>query len=155
MTIISPLDDDARQAASEALQRALADLILLGLLAKQAHWNLVGPSFLTLHRQLDELADAAREQSDVIAERVVTIGGVPDGRAATVASSDRLPAVSSGPFNDRDVVKIFCDILAAVVATLRGAISVTADADPVSQDALIGAAAVFEKHYWMFQAELA
>jgi DNA-binding ferritin-like protein (oxidative damage protectant) len=43
-TIRSPLDEMARQATGEALQEALTDLIELGLLAKQAHWNLTGPA---------------------------------------------------------------------------------------------------------------
>ena len=39
-----------------ALDQTLTDLISFGLLAKQAHWNVVGPSFPRLHALLDQLA---------------------------------------------------------------------------------------------------
>ena len=38
-----------------ALDGALADLLDLSLLAKQAHWNVVGPRFSALHALFDDL----------------------------------------------------------------------------------------------------
>jgi starvation-inducible DNA-binding protein len=151
--IRSPLDEKARQSTGETLQRTLTDLIDLGLLAKQAHWNLTGPGFTSLHLQLDAVADTAREHSDMVAERAVTIGVNPDGRASTVSAMSRLPGLPEGYLGDRQVVQAFCDLLAVAVTGLREAVQLTGESDPVSQDVLIGATAAIEKHYWMFQAQ--
>jgi starvation-inducible DNA-binding protein len=153
MTTITPaLEADARTVVGEVLQDALSGLISLGLLAKQAHWNLTGPGFRNLHLQLDELADLARESSDAVAERAVTVGRPPDGRPATVALDRSLPDLDSGALPDRHVVVAFADILAAIIRRLRGHIAATAEPDPVTQDLLIGITAAMEKQAWMFRA---
>src|SRR4051794_6370472 len=89
--IPSPLDDQARDIAAAALQATLVDLVDLSLVAKQAHWNLVGRQFHDVHLHLDELVDTARKYSDQVAERTVAIGVPADGRAATVAEKSRVP----------------------------------------------------------------
>lgn len=149
----SPLDEAAKTATAAALNRVLADLIDLTLVGKQAHWTLVGPRFRTLHLQLDELVDAARTHSDDVAERVVTIGLTPDGRAATVAQDSALPEHPTGWVRDDDVVDYIVRALRAVIERLRAAIEETEKTDVVSQDLLIGITADLEKHLWMFQAE--
>src|SRR3954453_4814650 len=65
-----------RQAIGAALQSALVVLTDLALAGKHAHWNITGPHFLALHRQLDELVDAWREAADSVAERAVALGGI-------------------------------------------------------------------------------
>ena len=68
-----------REAIGAELQDILVELIDLSLLGKQAHWNLYGPNFRSLHLQLDELVDEWREASDEVAERAVALGHSPDG----------------------------------------------------------------------------
>src|SRR5215211_391917 len=43
--VTSTLSADAQKVTCEALQDAVVDLIDLSLLAKQAHWNLLGRNF--------------------------------------------------------------------------------------------------------------
>ena len=152
-TMKSPLDDAARETTGAALNATLADLIDLSLVGKQSHWNLVGRNFRSLHLQLDEVVDAARLFSDTVAERAVTIGVAPDGRAATVATASGLPAHVGGLVSDTDVVAYFVETLGVIIARLRERIEAVGDADVVSEDLLIGITADLEKHYWMFQAE--
>ncbi len=149
----SPLDDAAKEATAAALNRVLADLIDLSLVGKQAHWTLVGPRFRTLHLQLDEVVDAVRIHADDVAERVVTIGVAPDGRAATVAAESALPEHPTGWAKDTDVVDWFVGALGTAIGRLREAVAETEKHDVVSQDLLIGITAALEKHMWMFQAE--
>jgi len=149
----SALADDDKAVTGAALNRALVDLVDLSLVAKQAHWNLVGKGFRSLHLQLDEVVDAVRIFSDDVAERAVTIGVAPDGRAATVARESAVAEHPAGWIQDTDVVDYFVAALKAVIGRLREGIDVTADADVVSQDMLIGVTAALEKHLWMFQVE--
>jgi starvation-inducible DNA-binding protein len=149
----SPLSDADLKTVSEALQGALVDLVDLSLVAKQIHWNVVGPRFRTVHLQLDEVVDTARLHSDTVAERAATLGVSPDGRAATVAGSSGIGKVPDGWVKDTDAVGTLVDALGAVITRMRARVESTAEADPVSQDIFIDVTADLEKHHWMFQAE--
>lgn len=148
-----PLGDADKAATGTALNRVLADLIDLSLVGKQAHWTLVGRGFRSLHLQLDEVVDAVRIHADDVAERAVTIGVTPDGRAATVAAESALPEHPTGWAQDTDVVDYFVKALGTTIGRLRDAIAETEKTDVISQDLLIGITAALEKHLWMFQAE--
>jgi starvation-inducible DNA-binding protein len=151
--ISSPLSDEARKVTGDALQGAVVDLIDLSLQAKQAHWNLVGPHFRSLHLQLDEVVDIARRHTDTLAERAIAIGVNPDGRAETVAKSVHSDQVPDGYIKDRDVVAAFVALLGRTAERLRVRIVETAEPDPVTQDLLIAAAQDVEQQHWMFQAQ--
>jgi starvation-inducible DNA-binding protein len=151
--IAHPLEDTRRTATAAVLQQTLVDLLDLGLLAKQAHWNTIGPDFRSIHEQLDELACLARDSADTVAERTMTLGVNPDGRAATVSRQSRLSALPPGYLADCRAVELIVDILLTVVDGLRNAVAETESTDPVSQDLLIGITAAVERQYWMFQAQ--
>lgn len=152
-TISSPLNDSDLKITGEALQGALVDMIDLSLLAKQAHWTVVGKRFRSLHLQLDETVTLARTWMDEFAERASAIGYVPDGRARTVAELSPLPTVEPRWTDDETVVQSFVAIYAAVISRMRDRIRDTEPTDPVTQDMFIGATAQLEKAAWMFQAE--
>lgn len=136
----------------DVLQQALVDLIDLSLLAKQVHWNISGSRFLQLHHQLDDLAAAAREHVDNIAERAAATGAQPDGRSATIAASSRLPHLKSGMLRDDAAIELFEEVLSAAATGLREAIKATAD-DPISQDLLIAAGHTVELQGWLLRSQ--
>ncbi|NUS74228.1 MAG: DNA starvation/stationary phase protection protein [Corynebacteriales bacterium] len=152
-TISSPLDAKARDTVGGALQGSLAELIDISLQAKQAHWNIIGPNFRSLHLQLDELVAVTREHADVLAERAIAIGVNPDGRAATVAANTKTPQLHDGYIKDAEVVTAIVALLAAVIDRFRQRIKDTDKPDMVTQDLLISAAQDLEKQHWMFQAQ--
>lgn len=151
----SPLSETDLKSVGEALQGALVDLVDLSLVAKQVHWNVVGPRFRSVHLQLDEVVDTARQHSDTVAERASAVGVNPDGRSATIAKTTAIDSVPEGWVKDVDAVRTLVDALGIVIGRMRERIEVTADPDPVSQDILIALTADLEKHAWMFQAESA
>jgi starvation-inducible DNA-binding protein len=151
--IKSPLDESARGTVGKALQGALVDLIDLSLQGKQAHWNLIGHHFRSIHLQLDEVVASARLHSDTVAERAVTLGLNPDGRARTVAETSGLGSLDAGYLQDDKVIAAFVERLGSAVARMRERVEVTEKPDPVTQDILIAVTADLEKHYWMFQAQ--
>ncbi|MGW5076464.1 Dps family protein [Rhodococcus sp. NPDC004095] len=150
--IASTLDAGQQRIAGEALQGTVVDLIDLSLVAKQAHWNVVGRNFLSVHPSLDELVTAARDFTDAAAERATAIGVSPDGRAATVAADAGTTGFGAGWTSDSDVVDAIVANLAAVIERLRERIETTEKADPVTQDLLIGITAKLEQLHWMWQA---
>ncbi|WP_226438525.1 Dps family protein [Rhodococcus yananensis] len=153
--ITSALSTENQKIAGDALQAVLVDLVDLSLIGKQAHWNVVGSQFRSIHLDLDELVTTASDFTDQVAERLTAIGVSPDGRAATVASDSGTKGFGSGWSKDDEVVASIVGNLAAVIARLRERIEVTADADPVTQDLLIGQTARLEQLHWMWQAQLA
>ncbi|CAM5226443.1 DNA starvation/stationary phase protection protein OS=Streptomyces alboniger OX=132473 GN=CP975_26555 PE=3 SV=1 [Streptomyces alboniger] len=154
MTVVkSTIPESARQVVGDALQSTLVDLVGLSLIGKQAHWNLVGPRFRSIHLQLDEVVTAAREFSDTVAERAAALGLPPDGRPETIASAFTLPSPKDGWVRDTDVVQVLVEALEAAIGRLRERIEATDKADPVSQDLLITITAELEKQRWMFDAE--
>lgn len=152
-TITGPLSGEARNTVAEALQGALVDLIDLSLVAKQAHWNLIGSHFRPIHLQLDELTDLARQHMDTIAERAVSVGVNPDGRSATVARSTKLSQPDGGWIEDGKVVATITDTLDGISKRMYERIRAVDEPDPVTQDLLIAVAQDIDKQHWMFQAQ--
>ena len=135
------------------LQEVLVDLIDLGLLSKQAHWNVYGPNFRSVHLELDDVVEQLLEWQDEVAERISALGGNPDGRASTVEENSRVAPLDAGPLKDADVVKAMKDRLTA----LSQAISLRfedLDDDLPSQDVLIGIVAGLDKAAWFFRAQI-
>ncbi|SEG61396.1 starvation-inducible DNA-binding protein [Thermomonospora echinospora] len=150
----SPIkDESALRTTGDALQGGLVDLIDLSLVAKQAHWNLIGPRFRSVHLQLDEVVALAREYMDQIAERAVAIGVNPDGRVRTVADNTKIRQPDSGYISDDKVVATLTDTLAQIIARFRERIEATEETDPVTQDLFITLTAGLEKQHWMFEVQ--
>ncbi|MES4892527.1 DNA starvation/stationary phase protection protein [Streptomyces sp. NPDC096012] len=154
MSVIkSTLPAEALGVTGTALQDTLIDLLGLSLVGKQAHWNIVGPRFRSIHLQLDEVVDTARTHSDTVAERAAALGVPPDGRPETIAAAFALPGTKDGWLRDTEVVELMVSALETAVGRLRERIEATEKADPVTQDLFISITADLEKQRWMFEAE--
>lgn len=150
--IHGPLSADAQKIATTALQHCLVDLVDLSLAAKQVHWNIVGPHFRSIHLQLDELVAAARTHSDVIAERLVAIGGHADGRAETIVAERSGDPLPDGAIRDLEGAAMIVRLLSASVHQMREQMHATEEADPTTQDLLNEMLHDLEKQLWMFEA---
>lgn len=150
--IKSPLPEHVQKIAGEALQGTLVDLVDLSLIAKQVHWTIVGRNFRSIHLQLDDVVDTARQYTDVAAERAAAIGVLPDGRVDALRTHSQVPQPPVEWIQAEDAISFFVDVFDQMVARMRQRIDKTAD-DQVTQDLLIEITAALEKHYWMWQAE--
>src|SRR6202142_3022084 len=72
------------------LNQRLADAVDLQMQMKQAHWNVKGPHFIGLHELFDQVDEAIESYVDMIAERIVQLGGIAEGTARVAASRSRL-----------------------------------------------------------------
>jgi starvation-inducible DNA-binding protein len=147
------LRHEEREAIGAELQSVLVILIDLSLLGKQAHWNIVGRNFRSLHLQLDELIDAWRLAADAVAERAVALGYQPDGRAATVAARSELGSLPEGQLLDGDVVVAFTALLTDAVGAIRARMDRLEDVDAVTADILHGVVAGLEENLWMVRVQ--
>lgn len=94
------LPEKTRIEIAALLQARLADSIVLMMNAKQAHWNVKGPHFFTLHELFDKVYTDTGVYVDTIAERIVQLGGVAEGTVCAAAKATGMPEypmdVSSG-----------------------------------------------------------
>ncbi|HEY3471756.1 MAG TPA: DNA starvation/stationary phase protection protein [Amycolatopsis sp.] len=153
--IKSPLSEADKEITGNALQATLVDLVDLSLIAKQAHWNVVGANFRSAHLQLDELVNTARQYVDEVAERANAIGISPNGKAKTVVESSGVPEYPDNWQSVESTVAAIVDILAALIERLRQRIDETDKSDLVTQDLLIEITRALEEAHWMWQAQQA
>jgi starvation-inducible DNA-binding protein len=84
------LPKDARVEVIGIANQRLADIIDLQTQLKQAHWNVKGPHFIGLHELFDKIAEGVESYVDMIAERIVQLGGIAQGTVRVAASRSRL-----------------------------------------------------------------
>ena len=148
---VAALSVDQRLAVAGTLQEVLADTIDLGLQAKQLHWNLRGPMFHGLHLLLDDLAAAAAEAGDTLAERCLALGVAADGRISALAGT-HLPPPPAGRISDQDAADLAVARLHVYSEVARSRLGDLGLRDPVSQDLVNGILMRMEKLLWMFEA---
>jgi starvation-inducible DNA-binding protein len=153
--ITSPLTDGDRDAVGTVLQATLVDLVDLSLIGKQAHWNVIGKNFRSVHLQLDELVTTARNAADQVAERAAALGVTPNGTAKTIAASSGVPEIETGWLKEEQVVTAITAALGKLIARMRTRIDETDKPDLVTQDLLIGITQELEQAHWMWQAQSA
>ncbi|MFE9744002.1 Dps family protein [Saccharothrix saharensis] len=153
--ITSPLSDADKASVGAVLQATLVDLVDLSLVAKQAHWNVVGKNFRSVHLQLDELVTTARTYTDEVAERAAALGISPDGKAKTVAAGSSVPDFPGGWLKEDQVVTAVVTALGELIGRLRDRIDETDKSDLVTQDLLIEITKNLEQAHWMWQAQQA
>jgi starvation-inducible DNA-binding protein len=84
------LPRNTRAELNEIINQRLADIIDLQMQLKQAHWNVKGPHFIGLHELFDKIAEEVESYVDMIAERIVQLGGIAQGTVRVAASRSRL-----------------------------------------------------------------
>ena len=79
-----------RVELNSLMNQRLADAVDLQMQMKQAHWSVKGPHFIGLHELFDKVNEAVASYVDLIAERVVQLGGIAEGTVRAAAQRSRL-----------------------------------------------------------------
>jgi starvation-inducible DNA-binding protein len=149
----NPMPAETRERVVALLNDRLADCVDLQSQCKQAHWNVKGPQFIALHELFDDAYDAIGEYVDIIAERIVQLGGIAEGtvRAAAERSSlDEYPLVLS---SGEEHVAALSDVLGRFSATAREGIAALERLDdPQSVDILTEVSRGVDKWLWFVEA---
>jgi starvation-inducible DNA-binding protein len=132
------------------LQHSLVELIDLGLHAKQAHWNVVGPDFRSLHAQFDEIADMARLNADKVAERLAALQVSPDGTLAAVCESPLEP-FPLGWLDGPAAVQAILERLDHLSRTNLLRIKEISGIDPVAETILVDLERQLDEAAWMLR----
>jgi starvation-inducible DNA-binding protein len=151
-TSLQTVPDTARLVAASAMHELLPKLVALTLNAKQAHWNVTGPAFLSHYGLTDKLADDTRVWADLVAERAVALGFRVDARPGTVAAvSGRFPA---GRLSDHEAVAELITHIDDVADSARASLPELAQADSVAHNVSAAVVGGLEKYRWMLRSQV-
>jgi starvation-inducible DNA-binding protein len=149
------LPDTVRVAMIALLNQQLADGLDLGMQAKQAHWNVKGPQFISLHELFDKVAEELDKFADDIAERSVELGGVAHGAIQVVINHSRLAPYPLNISSGREHVVAMSQALATFGASTRIAIDAAGKAgDADTADLLTGVSRGVDKMLWFVEAHV-
>jgi starvation-inducible DNA-binding protein len=151
VTTVQTVPDTSRLIAASAMHDLLPKLVALTLNAKQAHWNVTGPTFLPLHALTDIRGADTRVWADRVAERAVALGFVVDARPGTVAAV-------GGPFpggrlSDHEAIAELVAQIDDVADTARGSLADLAEADAVAHNLVVEVVGGLDKYRWMLGAQ--
>ena len=151
----SQLSEVARTKVAEQLNARLADGLDLFSQIKVAHWNVKGPQFAALHPLFETFAVGLALQTDLIAERAVTLGAKAYGTARYVSKVSTLPEYPQETTKDLEHVKLLAERFDKFLEGVRASRKVAEEnGDTDSVDMLTGLVTEFEKHSWMLRASL-
>ncbi|PYE54221.1 starvation-inducible DNA-binding protein [Deinococcus yavapaiensis KR-236] len=140
---------------AETLQRNLATTISLYLKFKKFHWDIRGRTFHTLHETYDEMAAEIFPTIDVIAERLVMLGGSPVAAPAEVDRYSPIRVPTDTIHDARAQLQQLVDDHTLVTRSLRDDSKKADDADdPVTADLYNATLLIHDKHRWMLAALL-
>src|SRR5437867_12558766 len=150
---LNDLPGQSRSQVIDLLNERLADAIDLQAQAKQAHWNVKGPQFIALHKLFDEIDEAVEEYVDLLAERIVQLGGIAEGTVAIVAGRTELPEYPLTIATGEAHVWALSSALSGFGERIRRAIDQTADLGDVdSSDICTEISRGTDKWLWFVQA---
>ena len=149
----SGISDDTAKKMIDLLNANLANVIDLTLDGKQCHWNLQGTGFIGVHQLLDDTSGRILEVSDTIAERIVILGGQPNGLASRVVKESILDDYPTDITEVDQHVRELTSRYKKVAETLREAITAAGDAgDEDTADLFTEASRIIDKDAWFIGA---
>jgi starvation-inducible DNA-binding protein len=135
------------------LNQRLAECIDLQLQSKQAHWNVKGPTFIALHKLFDEINEDVESYVDLIAERIVQLGGIAEGTVGAVEERSTLVDYPLALATGSEHVAALSDALAAFGRTTRVGIEEMNELeDAGSADILTEISRGLDKWLWFVEA---
>ncbi|HUG12145.1 MAG TPA: DNA starvation/stationary phase protection protein Dps [Opitutaceae bacterium] len=143
----------SRKRVSAILNQTLADLSDLYSQTKQAHWNVRGPSFYSLHKLFDDLAASVEAHLDDTAERITALGALAQGTVRQAAAASALPEFPDAQPGEFSYVAALVERYSAAAKSVRKAIDATdALGDADTADLLTGVSRDLDKALWMLEA---
>jgi starvation-inducible DNA-binding protein len=144
-----------REKLVTLLNARLSDAIDLKLQAKQAHWNVKGPSFIALHELFDTIAGLADGFVDEIAERATALGGTAEGTVQVVGKRSTLGAYPLDITDGAAHVEALAGSLATFAKATRAAIGQADDLkDADTADLFTAVSREADKQLWLLEAHL-
>lgn len=119
------------------------------------HWNIKGKRFFDLHIKFEELYTDANLKVDEIAERILTLGGVPLHTFEDYLEYSQVP-VGKNVTRDEEAIRLIVDSLTELLGLERVILEASANANDEGTNSMMGDFITEqEKTVWMMKAWLA
>jgi len=149
------ISEDKRDELIAILNQSLADAADLKSQAKQAHWNVKGPSFIALHELFDRVATEVDTYVDDLAERVTTLGGTAMGTVRLAAANSSLSEYPHEISDGTAHVDALSSAMADFAKKVRTDIDRTDDlGDKDTADLYTGISRGIDKLLWFVEAHI-
>ena len=142
-----------RREIANLLNQRLADCVDLKTQCKQAHWNVKGSNFIALHQLFDGVNADVEDYADLLAERIVQLGGIAEGTVRIVAQRTTLLDYPLTLVTGEEHAAALSDVLGQFGRTVRMGIEEATDLkDAGTADILTEISRGTDKWLWMVEA---
>jgi starvation-inducible DNA-binding protein len=149
------LPEDTRTEVIQLLNLSLATAVDLKTQVKQAHWTVSGMQFIALHELFDKIAGDVEEAVDLLAERVMQLGGTALGTARIAAQRSILGEYPHHATEGKQHVEALAERFGIFGNHIREAIDKTAElGDATTSDVYTEISRAADKNLWLLEAHL-
>ena len=148
------LDKSKAEAIEKDLNTLLANFQLYYQNLRGIHWNIKGKRFFDLHVKFEELYTDANLKVDMIAERVLTLGGTPLHTFEDYTKAAKVP-VGKNVSQDERAVRLIVDSLTELLKIERKILDASDEANDEGTNSMMSDFITEqEKTVWMMKAWL-
>ena len=127
---------EIRRYVIQLLQQTLACTVDLRSHVKQACWNVKGHDCGPLHALFVTMATDLDAYTDLVAERLVVLGGVARGTTRTAATQSTLPEYPGAPLEGHAHMRALAERFASYATALRDDIARAAEVEDAGSAAV-------------------
>ena len=156
MKNIIGINEESRKAVSDQLVKLLADEFVLYTKTRNAHWNVEGPDFHSMHLFFESQYEQLDDAMDSVAERIRTIGHY---APATLKSFLDLTHLTEKVVDKNDSLSFIKELVEdheSIIEFIRGNIDPFASKyhDYGTSDYITGLMEDHEKMAWMLRSHV-
>ncbi|MFD0762493.1 Dps family protein [Lutibacter aestuarii] len=153
-TTIIGLDKKETESLAKDLNGLLANFQVYYQNLRGLHWNIKGKSFFELHVKFEEFYTDSQEKIDLIAERILTLGGTPLHTFNDYTELAKVP-VGKNVTNDVEAVQLVVTSLSELLKIERIILEASGEANDEGTNSMMSDfIAEQEKTIWMLNAWL-
>ncbi len=154
MKINIGIKEEDRNAVSEQLARLLADEFILYTKTRNAHWNIEGSDFHSMHVFFESQYEQLDEIMDSVAERIRKIGHYAPGTLTQLLQLTHLTEKSDNKNDSLGFLKELLEDHESIIKFIRGNIKPFSDeySDAGTSDFITGLMETHEGMAWMIRS---
>ena len=148
------MDTSISKTTVDVLNKQIADWNVLFVKLHNYHWYVKGSDFFTLHAKFEELYNEASLHIDVLAERVLIIGGKPIATMREYLDASGIEEANPRA-TSQEMVQDIVHNFNYLIEELKNGMEITNhESDSITHDLLSAIREKLSKHIWMLNAYL-